>query len=225
VAVKALHDSEIEVERLSLGEVSTEILGQLERLYADAYRGSRMYRSLLEDVEEGPGIFKLFLARRIGYPDEVAGARVIELKPHSFIEYRGYEPLHGKRFCVSPPLRGFGIGRALIAEGSRYSFQELEARAIFGESNEIGALALAGREGALFLVESIENRSARNFPRENADFFREFIINPKFRSYRFPVGDGVQFAYCRDAEIAADFRAHGHRSMRELLGVNPEKQP
>lgn len=220
--VEALHDAEIEVEQLSLGEVSTEILRQLERLYADAYRGSRMYRSLLEDIEEEPRIFKLFLARRSGYPDEVAGARVIELKPHSFIEYRGYEPLHGKRFCVSPPLRGAGIGRALIAEGSRYSFQELKARAIFGESNEIGALALAGREGALFLVESIEDRSARNFPSENAEFFKELVLNPKFRSYRFPVGDGVQFAYCGDADTAADFRAHGYRSMRELLGGDPE---
>lgn len=207
----------IEVERLGLGEISAEVLAQLEQLYADAYYNTQMYESLLEDIREEPQIFQLFLARPAGSSHEVAGARVIELKPHSFIDYREYPPVHGKRFCVSPSLRRMGIGKTLIGEGSRYCFQELEVKAIFGESNEIGALALHGREGALFCVESIEDRSSRNDPRENVEFFKEFFVNPKFRSYRLPVGDGVHFAYCADADTAADFHANGYRSIEEIL--------
>lgn len=208
----------IMIESVGLGELSAEILAQLEMLYADAYHNSHMFENLRADIDDRPEIFRLFLAREADGSSRLVGARAIELKPHSFVEYLGYPPVHGKRFSITPQFRGMGVGKRLVAASTRYAFDDLDLKAVFGESNEIGALSMHGREGALYRLTSISSCSPRNSPIENLAFVREFIANPAFRSYRFPVGDGIQFVYCADEQTAAVFRAHGYASKDELLG-------
>jgi len=203
------------LSRHTRNNLSGDILRQLELLYASAYFGSEMFDSLLEDVREAPEIFQLFLATVA--TDRIVGARVIELKHHSFFAYHGHHPVHGKRFCVAPEFRRQGIGKRLIAEGRRFCFDELKLKVLFGESNEVGALALHGREGALFSSQSIELHSPRNRPEENLAYFARFFADPRFRTYRLPIGEGVQFVHCRDEEIAAAFRKRGYVSSAELL--------
>lgn len=74
-----------------------------------------------------------------------------------------------------------------------------------------------GREGALYLGDSIKQYSTRNSPEQNIKHFKEFIINPVFRDYRLPSGDGIQFVYCKDHATAQFFREHGYVSKEELL--------
>jgi hypothetical protein len=74
-----------------------------------------------------------------------------------------------------------------------------------------------GREGALYLLNSIEQMSNRNSPDENLMFFKEFLTNPRFRAYRLPAGDGIQFIYCRDAETTALFEGCGYLCRSKLL--------
>ena len=211
----------IQIESLGLGEVSADIMAELNQVYSQAYYNSHMYDYFQADISQRPALFRLFLARQSDQSRAVVGARVIELKPHPFVQYIGFAPVHGKRFSIAPSFRGRGIGKLLIAESTRYAFEELALKVIFGESNEIGALAMHGREGALYLLASIHACSPRNSPGENVAFFREFLADPKFRSYRFPAGDGIQFVYCADVETAAVFRAHGYISKDELLSRSP----
>ncbi|MBS1891553.1 MAG: GNAT family N-acetyltransferase [Actinobacteria bacterium] len=207
-------DHSVVLTRVGLEEVSEELLADLESLYSQAFQSSRMHQMLREDVAAEPAIFQLFIVRA---GPSILGARVIESKVHPGFDYMGEPPVHGKRFCVSPAARGSGIGKLLIAAGKTYCFDELGVRVIFGESNEIGALALHGREGALYSLASIEERSRRNDSAENVSFFREFLVNPKFRQYRFPCGGGVRFAYCADDDIAATFRDARYLSYAQLL--------
>lgn len=207
--------AEVTFHRLGRNELSGDVLTQLEALYASAYYGSEMFEALLDDAQEAPAIFQLFLATL--ETGRIVGARAIELKPHSFFAYHGHRPVHGKRFCVAPEFRSQGIGKRLIAEGRHYCFEELELEVLFGESNEVGALAMHGREGALFSLESIELHSPRNHPKENLAYLTEFITDPRFRKFRLPIGEGVQFVHGRDEEVVADFRERGYRSAAELL--------
>jgi GNAT superfamily N-acetyltransferase len=209
---------EIQVESIGLGDISADITAELHQLYTQAYFNSHMYEYLQADIAQRPTLFRLFLARLANSSGALVGARVIERKPHPFVEYDGYPPVHWKRFSIAPSFRGQGIGKLLVAESTRYAFQELALKVIFGESNEVGALSMHGREGALYLLASIQACSPRNSPDENVAFFREFLANPTFRSYRFPAGDGIQFVYCADADTAAAFRARGYLSKSELLG-------
>lgn len=211
----------IQIESLGLGEVSAGIMAELNQVYSQAYYNSHMYDYFQEDIAQRPALFRLFLARQSDQSRAVVGARVLELKPHPFVQYLGFAPVHGKRFSIAPSFRGRGIGKLLIAESTRYAFEELALKVTFGESNEIGALAMHGREGALYLLASIHACSPRNSPGENVAFLREFLADPKFRSYRFSAGDGIQFVYCADVETAAVFRAHGYISKDELLSLSP----
>jgi GNAT superfamily N-acetyltransferase len=200
----------VEFTQVGLDRVSEDLLADLERLYSRAFHGSRMHERLLKDMGAAPEIFQIFVARDASERRGLLGARVIESKVHLEFDYRGHPPVHGKRFCVSPAARGRGIGKSLIEAGKRYCFGELELGALFGESNEIGALALHGREGALYSVASIEECSRRNSPEENVAFFREFLRNPTFRRYRLPDGCGVRFVYCSDARATASFTEAGY---------------
>jgi GNAT superfamily N-acetyltransferase len=191
----------VEVARIGLNHISGILLEELESLYAQAFHASRMHQRLVEDIASAPEIF---------------GARVIESKSHPEFYYRGNPPVHGKRFCVSSTARGHGVGRSLIAAGKDYCFGELRLKAIFGESNEIGALALHGREGALFSLDSIEKCSRRNSAVENVGFLREFLRAPAFRRYRLPAGSGIRFVYCNDPQTAQSFMAAGHVSVSQL---------
>lgn len=205
------------IEQRSLEQVDTPILDNLESLYAQAYYNPHMYEDLLKDMELRPELFQLFLARTDTLNSPVVGARVIESKHHSFIDYHGHKPIHGKRFAVSPEYRGHGIGRMLIGAANQYCFNDLDLRAIFGESNEIGALSLYGREGALFALGSIEKALQRNSPEDSKYLFAEFLTNPRLRSLRLPVGDGIQFVYCRDQATTDEFHRYGFAGYRELV--------
>lgn len=210
-------DPGVRIERLGLQDVSEEILGRLRPLYAEAYHDSHMHDSLVEDVRGRPEVFQMFLAQ-LAEREGIAGALVVESKSHSSIDYRGYPPVHSKRLCVRSALRGNGIGRRLLAEGRRYCFEELDLTVTFGLSNEIGALAIHGEEGALYRLESIERHSPRNSPRENVEFFKELLSNRKFRTYRIPTGEGIQIVYCRDAATTGLFEELGYTSRANLPG-------
>lgn len=210
--------SSIQIERLSLHGVSGGVLEQLRSLYVEAYHDSRMHESLVKDISRRPAVFQMFLARLTERPG-IVGAMVVESGSHSSIDYRGFPPVHSKRLCVCPVLRGKGIGRQLLAEGRRYCFDELDLKVTFGISNEIGALALHGREGALFHLESIERHSSRNSPRENVEFFDELLANKKFRAYRIPTGAGIPIVYCRDLATRTSFAEFGYVSKADMLGL------
>jgi len=209
----------VELTQVGLDQVSEDLLADLERLYSRAFHSSRMHERLLEDMGAAPEIFRIFVAREAGERRGLLGARVIESKVHPEFDYRGHLPVHGKRFCVSPAARGRGIGKSLIEAGKRYCFAELGLGALFGESNEIGAVALHGREGALYSVASIEECSRRNSPAENVEFFREFLRNPTFRRYRLPDGRGVRFVYCGDARTTASFTGAGYVSQAHFAAM------
>jgi GNAT superfamily N-acetyltransferase len=201
-----------ELTQVGLANVTEDLLRDLKGLYSTAFLSSRMYERLLEDMHAEPEVFEVFVAREAGGGGRLLGARVIESKVHPEFDYHGHRPVHGKRFCVSPAARGLGIGRSLIKAGRRYCFGDLGLNALFGESNEIGALALHGREGALYSLASIEGCSRRNSPGENVEFFREFLQNPTFRRYRLPDGRGIRFVYCVDARTTASFTEAGYAS-------------
>lgn len=209
----------VEFTQVGLNQVSEDLLADLERLYSRAFHGSRMHERLLEDMAAAPEIFQIFVAREAGERRGLLGARVIESKVHPEFDYRGHPPVHGKRFCVSPAARGRDIGKSLIEAGKRYCFAELGLGALFGESNEMGALALHGREGALYSVASIEECSRRNSPEENVEFFREFLLNPTFRRYRLPDGYGVRFVYCGDARTTVSFAEAGYVSQAHFAAM------
>jgi len=211
--------AEVVIERHGLEAVDADILADLEGLYAQAYHDSHMYTDLLKDMTLQPDIFQLFVARADG---DIVGARVIETKAHGFIDYHGHTPVHGKRFSVSPEHRGQGIGAAIIEAGNSYCFNDLGLKAVFGESNEIGALSLYGRQGALYALGSIEKALRRNTPAAARRLFTKFITDPELRELRLPGSipgghDAVQFAYCRDQEVQEEFRGHGFVSYDELV--------
>ncbi len=208
----------VELMQIGLDQVSQELLEGLEHLYSQAFHDSRMHQRLLEDIAAEPEVFQLFVVRAAQGRREVLGARAIESKVHPEFDYRGHLHVHGKRFCVLPAARGRGIGKRLIKAGKSYCFAGLGLRAIFGESNEIGALAMHGREGALYSIPSIKECSRRNSPAENVEFFREFLGNHTFRRYRLPDGGGIRFVYCSDAQTTASFRAAGYVPQSYLSG-------
>lgn len=214
--------SEVVIEQRSLEQVDTATLENLKSLYAQAYYNPHMYEDLIRDMESRPEIFQLFLARTDDVDESVIGARVIESKDHSFIDYHGHAPVHGKRFTVSPDYRGQGIGTTLIEAGKDYCFNELDIQAIFGESNEVGALSLYGRQGALYALGSIEKSLKRNSREDGQRIFAEFLTNPCLRGLRFPAGDGIQFVYCRDKTTADEFRGYDFASYQELVSTDTE---
>lgn len=204
----------IRIERLELAEVTSRVLSLIQPLFTDAYHKSHMYERLLDDLQNGPDVFRLFLATS---EDAVVGVRVIQSQRHPSFDYLGLPPIHGKRFSVSPDHRGRGIGKRLVEAGKSYVFDELGLPAIFGESREVGALAMHGREGALYLADSIFELLPRNTPQQSIAIYAECLVNPRLRELRFPFGEGVRFVYCRDEEMAAVFRERGYVSKEDIL--------
>jgi GNAT superfamily N-acetyltransferase len=216
--------AEVVIEQHGLEAVDADMLAGLESLYARAYHDSKMYADLREDIALQPDIFQLFVARADG---DIVGARVIETKAHGFIDYHGHVPVHGKRFSVSPEYRGQGIGAAIIEAGNNYCFNDLDLKAVFGESNEIGALSLYGRQGALYALGSIEKALRRNTPAAARRLFTKFITDPELRELRLPGSipgghDAVQFVYCRDKTTEDEFRGYDFASYQELVGTHTE---
>jgi GNAT superfamily N-acetyltransferase len=193
----------VSIAEFSLDDITDDLLEELEPLYSLAYERSRMYARFVEDLAERPEVFRLLVARTHDEPHSIVGARVVECKPHPHFNYHGFAPVHGKRFCVDPKFRGQGIGRRLIASSNRLAFADLQLAALFGESKELGALSMHGREGALYSLDSIRTYSERNSHTENLAFFATLLADARFRRYRLPAARSVHFAYCRDPEVVA----------------------
>lgn len=205
----------ITIKEAGLEEVE-EMLPELEPVFLEAYFNGHMYEDLCSDIKESPEVFQTFIA----YKEEtVVGVVVLETKPHKFMEYYDLPPVHIKRFTVLPKFRSLGIGKKLLDAAKQYAFVELGLKVIFGESNELGALSFYGREGALYKKDIIETYSRRNTAEENINFFKEFLTNKKFRTYRFPEGKGILFVFCNEKEQRTFFAKKGFISKDELLNV------
>jgi len=220
----------VRVQQFALDEVSGELLLHLKPLYDSTYHSSHMHASLLSDLERRPEVFQLFVAflswaspenAREGSfaPGKIIGARAIESKEVEGVDYLGLTPVYGKRFSVLPSFRSRGVGKQILDRCHEYCFSDLGLRAVFGTSAEIGALAMYGREGALYSLETIQDYSHKNSPEENVAFFREMLGNPVFKSYRLPglSERDIRFAYCADDETRELLRANGYISKTDLM--------
>lgn len=203
------------IERYGLDEAAA-MLPQLQALFDGAYYDSHMYRDLADDLSHAPDPFRLFLAR-LGTSGEVIGAIVVEAKVHAAFDYLSFPPVHFKRFTVAAAARGHGVGKQLLDAAKHYCFEELELQVAFGESNEIGALSLYGREGALYSKEPIWEYWRRNTPEQGLKYFAMDINDSKRRGERYPDGDGIRFVFARDEKTAQYFRTQGYISREELL--------
>jgi ribosomal protein S18 acetylase RimI-like enzyme len=211
------------IERLGLGEASA-VLPQLKGLLAGAYHDSHMSSDLAEDIEAKPEVFQLFLARTDDQPDTVAGVAVVESKVHPAFDYLGFPPIHLKRFTVAQAVRSMRIGKRLLDEVKGYSFEEQSLKALFVESNEIGAISMYGREGALYSLDSIQEYWRRNTPEQALAYFAMDITDPRRRGERYPNGEGIRFVFTGDETTTQFFQEHGHISKEEILrrtGITP----
>lgn len=195
---------------------ATAILPKLQTLLEGAYYDSHMFRDLSEDVRHAPDPFQLFLAR-LDDSVQPVGIVVVEAKVHPAFDYLGFPPVHFKRFTVAQAARGHGIGKQLLDAGKRYCFEELGLQVAFGESNEIGALSLYGREGALYDLESIRDYWRRNASDQALQYFALDITDPQRRGERYPHGNGIRFIFAKDTQTAQFFHRHGYISKSELL--------
>jgi len=204
----------VTIKKFNLNEIGEELLLEVKEVFSKAYYNEHMYISLLNDMKEAPEIFQAFFAY---LENKIIGVAIIETKPHKFIQYHGFAPVHIKRFTVLPEHRSLGIGKKLLDEAKEYAFKEKKVPVIFGESNEIGALSFYGREGALYSTKVIKNYSERNSADENIYFFKEFISNKKFKSYRYPEGKGIIFVLCSSDKEKLFFETKGFVSKEDLL--------
>lgn len=198
-------------------QAATDTLNELQGLLDGAYHNSHMFRDLAEDLEERPDPFRLFLATVETRP---VGVAVVERKFHQNYDYLGLSPVHVKRFTVANSMRGLGIGRRLLDVSKTYAFDELGLDVLFGESNEYGALALYGREGAYYRRETIEKYLRRNDPAAQALlYFALDISDSRFRERRYPNGDGIHFAFPADETAARFLKGGGFISQAEVLST------
>jgi ribosomal protein S18 acetylase RimI-like enzyme len=209
----------VAIEPLDL-RAAAATLPQLQGLLNGAYHDSHMYQDLMEDVEQAPEPFRLFVARAGEQPDTALGTAVVESKVHRAFSYLGLPPVHIKRFTVARAVRSMGIGKQLLDEARTYGFEELDLEALFVESNEIGALSMYGREGALYSLESIGEYWRRNTLEEALTYFAADITDPRRRSERYPNGEGIRFVFTKDAEAARFFHDHGYVSKDEIVKLS-----
>jgi GNAT superfamily N-acetyltransferase len=212
-------DDRFRLEALSACRVADDVLTQLEALYAGAYHNSHMHERLVADLSDPPEVFRLFAVRDRARVDQIVGARVIQWSRHDFVDYRGFAPIHGKRFTVHPAHRGRGLGRRLLRVTNDYVFNELGEPVVFGESNEIGALSMHTLRGALVHLGSVADHFPRNTQAQALSLFAEFLTNPRLRSLRLPTGYGVQFVHCHDYRVAAKFLGDGYTTRDDLLAA------
>jgi len=208
------------IQELTIEEVA-DWLERLRDLYDRAYYSSHMFEDVQKDIEKKPELFRMFIALD---RDKAVGARAIELKTdmqttYPGLDYLGLEPVWGKRFAVLPEYRGLGIGKQILETSNKYCFSELNLKALFGSSAEIGALSMYGRAGALYLKETITSYSHKNTPEDNLLYFKEFIANPFFRNYRLPnhSKQDIRFAYAADENTRTLFKENGYITHADLL--------
>ena len=204
----------IQIKKYNINEITNNQIIQLKKVFSKAYFHEHMYKDTIKDIQESPIIFKAFFAQ---HKNKIIGVIFIENKPHKFIEYNKFKPIHIKHFTVLPKYRSQGIGKKLLDEAKKYVFKELNLKVIFGESNELGSLSFYGKEKALYSLETIKNYSNRNNPKENIEFFKEFITNPKFKTYRYPEGNGIPFVFCNSNKEEKFFTNKSFISKTKLL--------
>lgn len=204
---------QITVECLDVGQAG-DILHEMEPLLTSAYHSSHMYHDLAEDIARSPDPFRLFLARLD--EDDVGampiGSAVVERKTHSTFNYEGLLPVHVKRFTVLEAFRGMGIGKRLLDECKSYAFEQAGLSALFVESNEIGALSMYGREGALYSRAAIAEYYRRNSPDQALRFFSQAINDPSRRAERYPNGEGIRFVFAKDEQMTERLLEMGYVS-------------
>lgn len=210
----------IAIERFGVNEANS-MMPQLKAVLDGAYHNAHMYRDLTDDIEGGPEPFQLFVARTNDQEAEAVGAAVVEAKVHEAFDYLDLQPVHLKRFAVLETFRSMGIGKRLVEASKRYSFGKLGLSALFVESNEIGAIAMYGREGALYDSESIHEYYRRNTPEQALAYFNMAITDPQRRGERYPNGEGIRFVFARDEDTSQFFREHGYISRDELAKEHP----
>jgi ribosomal protein S18 acetylase RimI-like enzyme len=206
----------MDIRRFTWDELEP-FLPSLKELFADAFFNGHMYDSLLADIARKPDPFAVFLAYD---QDDIVGCVVLEQRVHDGVDYHDLFPVHLQRFAVAPSHRSQGIGKQLLDTAKTYAFQELGLDALFCKSNEAGAMSFYGREGALFKRSSIEEYSHRNTPEENLVFFREFLTQPIFRTYRYPAGHGILFVFSSD-EKTPFFEQRGYYTKEKLFALTP----
>ncbi len=107
-----------------------------------------------------------------------------------------------------PPIPEASVlARALLDEGKTYCFDELDYPVMFGQTNELGALAMYLREGAMVYMPSVHDSFRRNTPKEAERLMREFVVNPAFRAFRIPRGEGIFFTYPANDSAASKLAA------------------
>ena len=195
-------------------EAAQGVLPDLREILVGAYFDSHMFRDLAEDLETAPDPFRLFLASA---QDQPIGVSVVEKKEHEDYEYFDNPPVHIKRFTVASIARGLGVGKSLLDASKRYAFDELQLSLLFGESNEYGALALYGREGAYYRKESVERYNRRNNPFEALQYFAIDISDPRLRGRRYANGGGIHFAFPADEPTQRLVERHGFISQEDIL--------
>lgn len=205
--------AQVEIDKLNASEVS-KVLPELKQLLEGAYHNSHMYRDVQQDIKSNPEVFQMFLAKVEKKP---VGVAVVESKVHEAFDYMGYAPIHIKRFTVDSNSRGSGIGRKLLDKAKEYAFGELGLEVLFGESNEIGALSMYGREGALYSTEAIREYWRRNTPEQGLAYFAADLSDPIRRGERYPNGQGLRFVFAVSKNIEAQFIRKGYVSKREIL--------
>jgi ribosomal protein S18 acetylase RimI-like enzyme len=208
---------QVSIEGLGLEDASV-VLPQLRPLLDNAYHNSHMYDDLKEDISEAPDPFRLFLASTSGAEEErtAVGSAVVERKVHTAFDYLGLAPIHIKRFTVLDAFRSMRIGKQLIDACKDFGFKEEGFSAMFVESNEIGALSMYGREGALYSREAIEEYYRRNTPGDALCLFGQALNDRSRRHERYPNGEGIRFVFAKNDETADFFRSNGYVALEEL---------
>ena len=117
-----------------------------------------------------PEIFRLFLARK---QDGIVGVRIIKSHQHDGLDYLGDTPVHGKRSTVHPDHRGEGIGKQILDAGKRFVFEELDLRALFGQTGEAGAAGCTAARARCTSWRPSKGRRTNGLLEQHLRFFRE----------------------------------------------------
>lgn len=204
------------IKALDLSDLSWELLKEIEKLLEQAFHESHMYISFMEDIKKSHEYFKVFMA----FDDKIpVGIVVLEDKVHKNVEYYSYPPVHLKRFTVHPDYRSYWIWKMLIDNLKNYAFGEYGLSVIFWQSNEAGAIWFYLREWALFSLDIIGKYSRRNSYEENISFFKEFITNKKFKKYRYPEWNWLNFIYVQNDEFGKEFWQKTFKNQNDIFSI------
>lgn len=206
----------LKIKNLSLNEISKDILEKLEKLFSKAYFNSYMYVSFLDDLKEKHNYFQIFLA----YENEkIIWIAVLEDKIHKWVNYWNYPSVHLQRFTVDPNYRGSWIWKKLLDKIKDYAFNNYWLSVIFWESNEIWWINFYLKEWALFNKKIIETYLKRNSKSENLYFFKEFVNNKKFRTFRYSEWSWLLFIYVKDNNLENKFKDNWFYDKKYFLDI------